>query len=161
MAGDPGSLDPRGKKIDSHDIRQELLDPGPLGGVIMTMVCGTGCDGSQAFETVVPISWKLSSASGSRGRASRNDPDIAANIVHHCEGIAFFRSCPSFLACLRMPHRPLFHGRSGVGTACPRNGFAGFLPRPYGLPREARKPAPAVLRWRFGPGVHSAVPSPD
>src|SRR3546814_1082821 len=51
----------------------------------------------------------------------------------------------------KSPRRALFSGGSGASATCPRNGFAGFLPRPDGLPREPRKPATAVLRCRFGP----------
>src|SRR3546814_2315534 len=51
----------------------------------------------------------------------------------------------------KSPRPALFSGGSGASATCPRNGFAGFLPRPDGLPREPRKPATAVLRCRFGP----------
>ncbi len=55
MAGDPASEWSRRMKIDIHDIPQDMLDRAVSGGVIETIVNGTGKDGTPACATLRPI----------------------------------------------------------------------------------------------------------
>jgi hypothetical protein len=55
LAGDPASPWSRRMKIDIHDIPQQLLDRAVAGHIIVTVVDGTGKDGTPACGTVRPI----------------------------------------------------------------------------------------------------------
>lgn len=60
LAGDPASPWSRRMKIDIHDIEGDMLDRAAQeGGVIETVVCGTGADGTPACATVRPLSRRL------------------------------------------------------------------------------------------------------
>ncbi len=54
LAGDAASPWSRRMKIDIHDIDGDLLDRATTGGIIETVVNGTGKDGTPACGTVRP-----------------------------------------------------------------------------------------------------------
>jgi hypothetical protein len=60
MAGDPASPWSRRMKIDIHDIEPDLLDRAARdGGVVETMISGTGKDGTPACATIRPIARRI------------------------------------------------------------------------------------------------------
>ncbi|MGF7204216.1 hypothetical protein GGQ82_003297 [Sphingobium olei] len=72
--------------------------------------------------------------------------------LHHCRHPPILACVPLNVAAIAS-HTASLHGGSGACGPCPRNGFAGLLPRPVGLPREPRKPAsgrPPLALWSLG-----------
>ncbi|WP_127090430.1 DUF5990 family protein [Aquabacter cavernae] len=60
LAGDPSSPWSRRMKIDIHDIGADVLDRAARGeGIIETMVCGTGADGTPACATLRPTGRRI------------------------------------------------------------------------------------------------------
>jgi hypothetical protein len=60
MAGDPSSPWSRRMKIDIHDLGTELLDRAASGGgIIETVIHGTGADGTPACATVRPMARRI------------------------------------------------------------------------------------------------------
>jgi len=59
LAGDPSSPWSRRMKIDIHDIDQATIDRASAGGVIETVVNGTGKDGTPACATIRPTARRV------------------------------------------------------------------------------------------------------
>lgn len=59
MAGDASSPWSRRMKIDIHDIGAELLERAASGGIIETVIQGTGADGTPACATLRPTARRI------------------------------------------------------------------------------------------------------